>query len=241
MVGAQPPVRRDDPLAHAGGVDRQRRRVLEDARARRLRGGRKAERVVERMDVERLRREHRVEIVVALEHVAHALDRPAFDLSAEVLADQADGGEVVVGIVRLRDLEPAVLDRIDARHSGFADGGADIFEPGFGERPQHLGVIEPDPLDHGVHAAGEARQHEAGVAAGRVPGDLAGLDHHHRPAAARHLARGGEARRARRRSRRRRRRCRWSPARARARARSCRYTRSTQEPARSRNSRHSIR
>ena len=91
---------RDDPLAHAGGVDRQRRRLLEDARTRRFRGGRKPERVVERMDMECLRREHRVEIVVALEHLAHALDRPAFDLPAEVLADQADGGEVVVGVVR---------------------------------------------------------------------------------------------------------------------------------------------
>ena len=94
MVGAQPALRRDHPLAHAGGVDRQRRRLLEDARARRLGRRRKAERIVERMDVERLRREHRVEIVVALEHVAHALDRPAFDLTAEVLADQADGGEI---------------------------------------------------------------------------------------------------------------------------------------------------
>ena len=121
MVGAQPPARRDDALAHAGGVDRERRRLLEDARAGRFRGSGKTERIVQRMDVKRLRRVDGVEIVVALEHVAHALDRPAFDLPAEVLADQADGGEVVVGVVRLRDLEPALLDRIDARHTGFAD------------------------------------------------------------------------------------------------------------------------
>ena len=44
-------------------------------------------------------REHRMEIMVALEHLAHALDRPAFDLPAEVLADQSNGGEVVVGVV----------------------------------------------------------------------------------------------------------------------------------------------
>ena len=192
MVGAQPAGRRDDPLAHAGGVDRHRRCLLEDARTRRFRGGRKSERVIERMDMECLRREHRMEIVVALEHLAHALDRPAFDLPAEVLADQVNGGEVVVGVVRLRDLEPAGLDRIDARHAGLADRRADIVEARFGERPQRPGVVEPDPFDHGFHVAGEAREHEAGIAAGRIPGDLAGLDHHHRAAAARDLARGGQ-------------------------------------------------
>ena len=142
MVGAQPPARRDDALAHAGGVDRERRRLLEDARAGRFRGSGKPERIVQRMDVKRLRRVDGVEVVVALEHVAHALDRPAFDLPAEVLSDQADGGEVVVGVVRLRDLEPALLHRIDARHAGFADRAAHIFEAGLGERPQHLGVVE---------------------------------------------------------------------------------------------------
>ena len=192
VIRTQPSAGRGDALANAGGVDRQRRRLLEDARARRLRRGRKTERVVQRMDVERLRRVHRVEIVVALEHVAHALDRPAFDLAAELLADQTDGGEVVVGVIRFRDLEPALLDRIDAGHIGVADRGAHVVEAGLRERPQRLGVVEPDPLDHRLHVASEARQHEAGVAAGRVPGDRVRLDHHHRPAAARHFARGGQ-------------------------------------------------
>ena len=39
----------------------------------------------------------------------------------------------------------------------------------------------------------EARQHEAAVAARRVPGDPLGLQHRDRPAAPRHLARGREA------------------------------------------------
>ncbi len=40
---------------------------------------------------------------------------------------------------------------------------------------------------------GEARQHEAVIAAGRVPGDALGLQHRDRPAAPRDLARDGQA------------------------------------------------
>ena len=43
--------------------------------------------------------------------------------------------------------------------------------PSLGQRPQRLGVIDPDPADHPVHGFGEAGQHEAVVASGRVPGD----------------------------------------------------------------------
>ena len=55
LRGAQPRRRRDDALAHARRIDRQRRRVLEDARARLLGQRGKAECVIERMDVEGVR------------------------------------------------------------------------------------------------------------------------------------------------------------------------------------------
>src|SRR5262249_45624329 len=46
--------------------------------------------------------------------------------------------------------------------------------------------------DDPIHAFAKAGQYEAVVAARRTPGDAAALEHHHRPAAARDLARGGE-------------------------------------------------
>ena len=136
----------------------------------------------------------RMEIVVALEHRAHAIDRPAFDLAAELLADQPDRRDVGFGVVGLRHLEPAALDQIDARHAGIADGRrAHSRGPTSDSAHSALALIEADALDDLLHVAGEAWQHEAGVAARRVPGDAATLQHHHRPAAARQLARRGEA------------------------------------------------
>src|SRR5262252_4348582 len=84
MAGAHARGRRDDPLAHAFGVDRERRGVLEDARPRRFRQFRQPERVVERMDVKCARQMHGVEVVIGLERLADALGRPGLDLGAEL-------------------------------------------------------------------------------------------------------------------------------------------------------------
>ena len=135
-----------------------------------------------------------VEIVVGLEHVAHALGRPAFDLGAELLADRARGRRASSSASSDFETLSQPRDRIDARHAGLADGGAHIVEPRLGQRPQRLGVVEPDAADDPRPCdSAKPGQHEAVVAAGRVPGDARGLQHRHRPAAARDLARGGQA------------------------------------------------
>ena len=60
--------------------------AFEDARARRFGHVREPERVIERMNVKRARQVQGVEVVIGLEHLAHALGRPALDLGAELLA-----------------------------------------------------------------------------------------------------------------------------------------------------------
>ncbi len=193
MVGAHPRRRRDDALAHTVGVDRERGRALEDARARRFGGLREAERVVERVDVEGARQMQRVEIVVGAQHVAHPLGRPALDIGNELLGIEPHRGQRRIAVVDLGDLEPA-RDRCHPRHARLGDGAAHVFEPHLGELPQRLGVIQADPADDALHRFGKAWQHEAVVAAGRARGELPPFQQRHRPAAARHLARGGEPR-----------------------------------------------
>jgi hypothetical protein len=85
MAGTHPRGRRGDALAHAFGVDRKRRRAFEDTRARRFGHLRKPERVIERMNMKRAREMHGMEIVIAPEHLAHALGGPALHLGAEFL------------------------------------------------------------------------------------------------------------------------------------------------------------
>ena len=58
-------LRRIDALAHARGIDRQRRRVLEDARAGLLRRRREPERVIARVNLERAGQMHGLKIAFA--------------------------------------------------------------------------------------------------------------------------------------------------------------------------------
>ena len=191
MAGTHAGGRRGDALAHAFGIDRERRRVLEDARARRFRRLRQPERIVERMDVKRARQMQGVEIVIGLEHLAHALGRPALDLGAEFLAVELHIRQDLIAVVDLGDLEPAG-DRRDTGHAGLGDRGAHVSQPHLRQLPQRLGVLQADAADHPLHRLRKAGQHEAVVAAGRVAGDAAGLQHRDRPAAPRELARRGQ-------------------------------------------------
>ena len=132
----------------------------------------------------------------------------------DIGADPAQPLDLVadrVVIVGLGDVQPAG-NRIDAGHAGFLDCAPHVVDALLRQRPELLGVVEADALDNIVGAFAEARQHEAGVAAGRRPGHAVGFQHRHRPAAPRDLARHRQARQARRRSRRRRRRDRNSGA-----------------------------
>ncbi len=191
MGGAQAALRRHDALAHAGRIDRERRCILENAGAGVFGQRRQAERIVERMNMKRLRKMHGVEVAPVHQLLAHLRRRPHLGVGADP-AQTLDIGFDRVGVVGLVDVQPAG-DLLDARHAGLVDGAADIIQPALRQRPQLLGVIEPDALDHVVDALGITRQHEAGIAAGRRLGDAAALQHRHRPATRGDLARGGEA------------------------------------------------
>ena len=187
MVGAQPRARRDDTFAHAGRIDRQRRRAFENARAVAFRRRRERQRVIERMDGDRLEIIDGVIVALAVQHRAHALGRPAFDLAAEIVEEPHQAQEFVA-IVDLGHVEPAGL-RIDAGDALFLDGVADVIEPGLGQRPQRLRALEADAADQLFGVGGKARQHEAGIAAGRARRQPARFQQHDRPAGPRQFAR----------------------------------------------------
>ncbi len=191
MAGAHARGRRDDPLAHAFDVDCERRRILEDARSRRFCEFRQPERIVERMDVKCARQMHGVEVVIGLEHLAHALGRPGLDLGAELLTVKLDRRRHLLAVVDLGCFEPAG-DRRDAGHARLRNRRAHVFEAHLGERPQRLGVLQSDAADQPIHGGGKAGQNETVVAAGRAPGDAAAFHHHHRPPAPCDLACRGE-------------------------------------------------
>src|SRR6516225_6892447 len=114
--------RRGDALAYPGRIDRKRLRMLEDAHPCRLRSICQAQRVVQGMDVKRVRKMERMKIMVGLEHFAHALDRPTFDLGSK-LAVELDVGQHLVAVVDLGDFEPAWYGG-DAGHARLGDGSA---------------------------------------------------------------------------------------------------------------------
>ena len=165
--------------------------MLEDARAVALGRQRQAERIVERMNVERAQIVDRVEVALAVQHRAHPLGRPAFDFAAE-FAEQPDQADELVAVVGLGNVEPAVL-RVDARHGILGDGIAHVVEAGLRQRPQILGLLEADAGDNPVGLGGKAGKHEPGVAARGACREAARLDERDRPAVAGELARRGEA------------------------------------------------
>ena len=112
--------------------------------------------------------------MIGLEHIADFFGRPALDVGAEFLTEQADERQQFVAAVDLRHVEPAV-DRLDARHAGVADQIADVFDAVFGQRPQLLGMLEPAAVEHALHVLRKARHHKPDIAARRIPGDRAAL------------------------------------------------------------------
>ena len=195
MGGAYARGWRGDPLAHAFGVDRERGRVLENARAGRFRQFGQAQGVVERMDVECARQMHGMEVVIGLENVPHPLRRPYLDFSAELLCIELRIIQEFVAVIDLGRFEPAG-DRRNSRQASLSDRGANVFEAHLGERPQRLGVLQTDTTHHAVHRRGKAGQHEAIVTAGRAPCDAPALEHRDRPPASSDLAGGRQPRKA---------------------------------------------
>ena len=187
MGRAHARVRRVDALAHAAGVDRERRRFLEDAHAGLFRLVGEAERVIERMDVKGVWIMQRAEIARIGQLLAHARGRPRFHLGADPAQPFGVPAHGVV-IIGLGDVQPP-RHRIDARHAGLFDRAAHVVDAVFRQRIKMLGVVEADALDHGVDVFMEPGQHEAGIAPGGGPGDASRLQHRHRPAALGDLAR----------------------------------------------------
>ena len=188
MVRPQPRLRRDDAFAHTRRVERQYRRVLEHARAGTLRGGGKAERIIQRMNVDSPRIVDGVKVTFAAQHGAHPVGRPTLDLTTE-LADKPGEAREFVAVVGLGDVKPAVL-RVDTRHRLVANDVADIIHPALRQRPEVLGAVEADAADDAVGARGKTGKHETGIAARSFAGDVARLQQHDGPAGAGNLAGG---------------------------------------------------
>ncbi len=178
-------------LAHPGGIDADRACVLKNPRAMFFRVGGKAERVIERMNVEGLREVQPLEIVRAAQHLTHLVGRPRLDVRAEIDAQHRGMLEQFRLIVGAADREPP-LARLDAGHSGFADAAANVVDAGDGKRPQFLRARQPDAIHDRIDALGESRRHESRIASRRAACDLARLQHRNRPAAPRDLTRDRE-------------------------------------------------
>ena len=192
MVGAQPRVWRDDALAHAGRIDGQSRGVLEDVGTGALGSRRQAQRIIERVDIDRAGKMDGVKVALAAQRCAHLLGRPALDLDAEFAEEPGETREHIA-VVDLGDVKPAVL-RIDPGNGAVGDGVADVVEPALRQRPQILGARKSDAADDALGRRGKTRKHESGIAARGVFRKASGFDEHDGPPAARHLARRRQAR-----------------------------------------------
>src|SRR3974390_241535 len=83
MAGAHHALTGADTLAHAGQIDRQRRRMLEDACAGCFRELRQAERIVEGMVVEGAVLMQRVEMARIDEILSYTRSRPQLNIGAD--------------------------------------------------------------------------------------------------------------------------------------------------------------
>ena len=123
---ANPRRRRHDAFSHPYRVDRQGRGLLEDAHPHPFRGGGEPEGIVQRMNAERPRKVHGMEIRAALEPFTHAFRRPYLYLEPE-LVEQVDPAQKIIAVVDLGYVEPTG-DRLDPRHAGVAEGRSDVLD-----------------------------------------------------------------------------------------------------------------
>ena len=179
-----------DALAHAGRIDADHRRLFEDAHTGLLGEPRKAARIVERVQMKRLRIVHGMKVALRLQRRAHALDLPGLDVGAELFGEQLQAADQLVAAVGVGDLQYAVGQR-HTRHA--FRRRADMIDAQLGQPPQLAGIIEAATPDQIGDFATEARRHRAHVVAGRIPGDPPLLQHRHRRTEFGSLERHGEA------------------------------------------------
>ena len=143
------------------------------------------------MDVERLRRMQRLEIMRAAQHLAHLVGRPRLHVGAEIDAQHRHMIDQRLLVVDAA-YRQAPVPREHARHIALGDLAAHVFDAAVGQRPQFLGARQSDALHDRVDRLGKARRHEAAIAARRARSDPARFQHRDRPAPSRHLARHGQ-------------------------------------------------
>ena len=196
MRRADARMRGDDALSHAGRIDLQHRRILEDARAGGFRRGRKPERIVERMQAEAARIMQPVKIARRMQRLAHPLGRPRLDRHAEFAGHERRFVRHRAAC-RRSSTHAASRSRTIRRPASRARRSRTYSAPATERAHSALAASRPTRSISASGLRGKSRQHDAGVAARCAPGDALRLQHHDRPAEPRDLARGGQAGKAR--------------------------------------------
>src|SRR5215468_7680677 len=155
--------RGDYSLADPGRIERNRRRVFKNTGTRFLCESGETKSVVVRVDVKGLTIINRAEISWAAQLIAHALDRPEFDVSADP-AYTFDFRALSGGIVCFRHMQPPI-DQLDARHPGIQNCAPDVVPSLFREPPKLLGMIETNASDDAINVFRKSRKHKAQIAA----------------------------------------------------------------------------
>ena len=191
MRGAQPRLRRHDPLADAVRVDADHLRALIDPGAGLGSKRREAMQIAAAVKLERAGIIHAMEIAIGDERLAHLFDLPAFDRSAEFIAEQGQPFDQLIAALDGGDFERALADRQLWNLSG---DGTHIIGAIARQHPQILGVVQADALDQfgGRHAIAGA--HGSKHMAGRAPADLPGFQHRDAEPAPRQLISDGQPR-----------------------------------------------
>ena len=130
--------------------------------------------------------------MIGLELGADAIDLPALDFGIEILAEHLQPADQGIAGLDIGDLQRALAQR-NPRHLRFGRVGPDIFRALLRQRPEFAGVFEADARDQLAEGKSVARHDRAELMAGRVPADMAALEHRDAGAEPRRLQRHREA------------------------------------------------
>src|SRR5262249_25610257 len=115
---------------------------------------RESERIVVWIYVKCLPVMHGAEISRTVKLIADAVHRPKLNVRANP-AHALDFAAKFMGVVGLRYMQPAI-DELDSGHLSVQDCAPDVIESPFRERPELLGMVEPNALDDAIDVLGEA-------------------------------------------------------------------------------------
>src|SRR5262249_43560241 len=147
VTGTHTPVRRFNPLAHAGEVYSHRSRILEDTDAGSLGYVGKTERIGQWIDLESMGKIDSLKIAARSERITDALHWPGLDCNSHFLLEEPHPGQRAIGVRFLKDIEIALaLDDSDV--ADFRDGLAHVVNARLRQFPQRLGGWQADPLNN---------------------------------------------------------------------------------------------